>query len=66
MENHYHHCASCRHFGFREQDGKKQPMCTRLGYDTLPHYQFNCWNPKPRVKMAMQKKRRKMLLNRKK
>ncbi|MGV3489305.1 MAG: hypothetical protein ACO1OC_12080 [Tuberibacillus sp.] len=54
--NHYHHCASCRHFGFQDEDGKKVPMCTRLGYRTQPSYQFNCWDPKPRVKAAMEKK----------
>lgn len=54
--DHYHHCASCRHFGFRSEGGKKLPICTRLGFDTKPYYQFNCWDPKPRVREAMEEK----------
>ena len=53
---HYHHCASCRHYGFRKEGGKSTPICTRLGFDTQPHYQFNCWDPKPRVKEAMERR----------
>jgi hypothetical protein len=57
--NHYHHCASCRHFGFQKDDkGHNVPMCNRLGYKTHPAYQFNCWDPKPRVKAALEKKMR--------
>lgn len=54
--DHYHCCATCRHFGFREAGGEKQPYCTRLGYDTQPKYQFNCWQPKDRVVKAIEKK----------
>lgn len=53
--DHYHHCASCRHFGHRDENGRKIPMCLRLGYRTNPSYQFNCWDPKPRVKAADRK-----------
>ncbi|MBM7680225.1 hypothetical protein JOD43_000384 [Pullulanibacillus pueri] len=54
--DHYHHCATCQHFGFRAEENKKYPMCTRLGFDTKPEYQFDCWDPKPRVRAAIQKK----------
>ncbi|WP_085521311.1 hypothetical protein [Tuberibacillus sp. Marseille-P3662] len=54
--NHYHACASCRHFGHDDRQGKQVPICRRLGYDTQPDWQFNCWDPKPRVKQAIHKK----------
>ena len=51
---HYHHCASCRHFGFRQEGEKNIPFCTRLGYDTKPKFQFDCWDPKERVRKQLQ------------
>mgnify|MGYP001260788705 CR=1 FL=1 len=32
--------------------------CGRLGYETKPHYSFNCWDPKPKVKRLMEKLKR--------
>ncbi|TCP24883.1 hypothetical protein EV207_12356 [Scopulibacillus darangshiensis] len=54
--DHYHCCASCRHFRIQTGEGKRVTMCSRLGYETKPGYQFNCWDPKPRVKRAMERK----------
>ncbi|WP_188691313.1 hypothetical protein [Pullulanibacillus camelliae] len=50
---HYHHCATCQHFAFREEQEKKIPICKRLGFDTHPSYQFDCWNPKSRVRQKL-------------
>jgi len=33
--------------------------CRRLGYETKPYYQFNCWTPKPNVRKLMEKEMRK-------
>ncbi|MEK4147604.1 MULTISPECIES: hypothetical protein [Robertmurraya] len=56
MENPFHACASCIHFrATREEQGMKY-YCSRLGYETKPHYQFNCWSPKERVRKLMKKR----------
>lgn len=52
---HYHCCASCRHLDIQQTEQETRTYCSRLGYETKPNYQFNCWNPKPRVKQAMLK-----------
>ncbi|MFC7393869.1 hypothetical protein [Scopulibacillus cellulosilyticus] len=54
--DHYHCCASCRHFRIRSKDGGKISVCSRLGYETKPFYKFNCWDPKPRVQQALENK----------
>ncbi len=30
--------------------------CGRLGYETQPHYQFQCWTPKEHVQRLMEKR----------
>ncbi|PSL42432.1 hypothetical protein B0H94_11536 [Salsuginibacillus halophilus] len=55
MANRFHCCATCIHFGTdKTADGMKY-HCIRLGYETKPTYQFNCWEPKPTVKKLMEK-----------
>lgn len=50
-------CASCINFrAERDQDGMKY-YCSRLGYETNPKYQFNCWTPKEQVRKLMDKSR---------
>ncbi|SDY27634.1 hypothetical protein [Salimicrobium album] len=54
MIERYHCCATCKHFRIDVQDnGDRRIYCERLGFDTKPTYQFNCWDPKDRVKEAM-------------
>jgi hypothetical protein len=49
----YHACATCRNFSAEKIDGKMHYQCTRLGYETKPAYQFNCWEPKEHVRKLM-------------
>jgi hypothetical protein len=51
----YHACATCKHFSAERVDGKMQYHCERLGYETRPDYQFNCWNPKDHIRDLMKK-----------
>jgi hypothetical protein len=53
----YHCCASCRHFASGREYGRVYNRCERLGYRTHPKYQFNCWDPKDRVKKRMMEER---------
>ncbi|WP_209122250.1 hypothetical protein [Alkalihalobacillus sp. BA299] len=52
----YHYCATCKHFRVFKTDGKTNYFCSRLGYETKPNYQFNCWDPKETVVKIMQKR----------
>jgi hypothetical protein len=55
-ENRFHCCASCKNFQIEKKSGTgKRIYCERLGFDTKPAYQFNCWDPKERVVKAMRK-----------
>ncbi|MBB6452313.1 hypothetical protein HNQ94_000758 [Salirhabdus euzebyi] len=57
MKRKFHCCATCTHFlPIKEEKGTRY-TCKRLGYDTKPTYQFNCWNPKPHVKKLMEKEK---------
>jgi hypothetical protein len=53
----FHCCASCIHFEATKDDelNKMKTRCTRLQYETKPHYQFSCWHPKPEVQKLMKK-----------
>lgn len=51
----YHACATCKHFSAERHEGNMQYKCERLGFDTRPDYQFNCWNPKEHIKHLMEK-----------
>ncbi|HET7580451.1 MAG TPA: hypothetical protein VFK33_14315 [Bacillales bacterium] len=56
-EDRFHCCASCRHFSIEKRDERIVPFCARLGYETNPKWQFNCWNPKDRVRRTMARER---------
>ncbi|WP_409298400.1 hypothetical protein V1498_09050 [Peribacillus sp. SCS-26] len=36
--------------------------CTRLGFDTMPRYQFNCWKPKEQVVRLIKKEQSRNVL----
>ncbi|KMY56188.1 hypothetical protein AC623_12085 [Bacillus sp. FJAT-27231] len=54
--NHFHACATCRHFQPSKTEEGMRYDCTRLQYETKPHYQFNCWDPKDKVVKLLKKK----------
>ncbi|WP_240628558.1 hypothetical protein [Bacillus salacetis] len=54
-DSRYHACATCRHFSAERMDGKMLYHCKRLGFETKPEYQFNCWNPKDHIRKLMKK-----------
>ncbi|UOE92650.1 hypothetical protein [Alkalihalobacillus sp. LMS39] len=54
--NPYHCCATCKHFRVTKQHGKRIRFCQRLGYQTEPTYQFQCWDPKDQVLTLMKKR----------
>lgn len=51
-------CSTCVNFTIKEIDGERYFYCGRLGYETKPHYSFNCWDPKPKVRKFMEKRER--------
>lgn len=52
----YHCCASCVHYAVtKRREAEIVPYCARLGYETKPDYQFDCWEPKERVRRAIRK-----------
>ncbi len=54
----YHCCATCINYEVKKVQGKMVYRCSRLGYDTKPTHQFNCWEPKEAVKKLMEKDRK--------
>ncbi|WP_180954167.1 hypothetical protein [Bacillus sp. M6-12] len=54
--NPFHCCASCAHYRVVKEAGKKAFLCSRLGFETMPKYQFNCWAPKESTKRLMEKR----------
>lgn len=55
MQKNYHCCATCVNFAVRKDDGRTSYHCSRLGYETKPTYQFNCWDPKEKVRQLIEK-----------
>ncbi|WML48832.1 hypothetical protein RCG23_01490 [Neobacillus sp. PS3-34] len=51
----FHCCAACRHFKAERKNGVMVYNCSRLGYQTMPSYKFNCWDPAEKVKKLMVK-----------
>lgn len=51
-------CSTCVNFTIQSSKGKRKFFCSRLGYETEPHYSFNCWNPKREVRELMEKMKR--------
>lgn len=50
-EQKYHCCATCRWFHIEKDPGQPSvKSCIRLGFETKPHYQFNCWDPREDIK----------------
>jgi hypothetical protein len=56
MKN-FHCCATCKHFKTEKANKGMKYFCLRLGYETKPNYQFNCWNPREEIKKLIQKAR---------
>lgn len=54
MKN-FHCCATCVNYEVKRERGMQIYRCSRLGFDTKPTYQFNCWDPKEAVKKLMDK-----------
>lgn len=55
-QNRFHVCATCIHFLAEKKSGQGMKYyCTRLGYDTMPNYTFNCWTPKEHIKKLIDK-----------
>jgi hypothetical protein len=52
----YHCCATCTHFKAEKTQSGMIYFCSRLGYETNPKYQFNCWNPKENIRKLMDKR----------
>jgi hypothetical protein len=53
--NRYRCCATCVNFKAEKTNQGMRYFCVRLGFDTKPDYQFNCWDPKPNVVELMKK-----------
>ncbi|WP_139490407.1 hypothetical protein [Brevibacillus dissolubilis] len=51
--NRFHCCATCEHYRVQKNETGTGYHCSRLGYETKPTYQFNCWSPKPQVQRLM-------------
>jgi hypothetical protein len=49
----YHCCATCNHFKV-EKDRGTTYLCKRLGFETSPKYQFNCWDPRENIKKKIE------------
>ncbi|TYS18873.1 hypothetical protein FZC78_05080 [Rossellomorea vietnamensis] len=54
-KNRFHACATCEHFSAKRVSGKMLYLCTRLGFETQPQYEFNCWSPKEHIRNLMKK-----------
>lgn len=55
MEKQFHACATCNNFLALKTEAGMTYKCIRLGFDTKPSYQFNCWDPKDHIKKLMKK-----------
>jgi hypothetical protein len=51
----YHACATCVNFAAGKTKNGMVYRCVRLGFETKPNYQFNCWVPKENVKKLIEK-----------
>ncbi|KMJ60492.1 hypothetical protein AB685_02175 [Bacillus sp. LL01] len=57
--NRFHACATCKHYQVIKLERGTVYRCSRLGYETKPHFKFNCWQPKENVLQLMKKEQRK-------
>lgn len=56
MHNRYHVCATCVNYKIEKKDAIMNYYCGRLGFETNPKYQFQCWTPKEQVRKLMDKR----------
>lgn len=56
-KNSFHACATCVNFHPEKRKEGMVYFCSRLGYETKPDYQFNCWTPKDHIKRLMEKRK---------
>nr|WP_147805302.1 hypothetical protein [Alkalicoccus halolimnae]TXF81318.1 hypothetical protein FTX54_16005 [Alkalicoccus halolimnae] len=56
MSSNYHCCATCIHFSAEKTSSGMKYHCVRLGFQTRPEYQFNCWEPREDIKKKMLQK----------
>jgi hypothetical protein len=56
-KNSFHACATCVNFNTQKRKDGMYYFCSRLGYETKPDYQFNCWTPKEQVVRLMEKRK---------
>ncbi|MCG1023113.1 hypothetical protein EKQ44_15845 [Sutcliffiella horikoshii] len=55
MTNRFHACATCQHYQVQKWASATIYRCSRLGYETKPHFKFDCWQPKENVLQLMKK-----------
>lgn len=55
--NAFHVCATCVNFLAVKNENRMRYFCERLGYETMPNYKFNCWEPKDHVKRLIEKRK---------
>lgn len=53
MNSRYHCCATCEHFSAKKTEKGMLYECVRLGFETRPEYQFNCWSPRKDIQKKM-------------
>ncbi|TYS74834.1 hypothetical protein FZC75_02940 [Sutcliffiella horikoshii] len=53
--NRFHACATCKHYQVIKLDTHSIYRCSRLGFETKPHYKFDCWQPKENIIQLMKK-----------
>ncbi|MFC3884877.1 hypothetical protein ACFOU2_15950 [Bacillus songklensis] len=53
----FHCCATCIHFKPVKTERGMTYFCSRLGYETDPKYQFNCWSPTETVRKLIEKEK---------
>lgn len=56
-KNSFHACATCINFQPEKRKDGMFYFCSRLGYETKPDYQFNCWAPKEHIIHLMEKRK---------
>ncbi|WP_316246606.1 hypothetical protein [Sutcliffiella horikoshii] len=53
--NRFQACATCKHYQVLKLNTRTVYRCSRLGFDTKPHYKFDCWQPKDNIIQLMKK-----------
>ncbi len=55
ISNRFQVCAACQHYQVIKLNTHNVYRCSRLGFETKPHYKFNCWKPKEKVLQLMKR-----------